>query len=528
MNIQDLFNEALRDTQSGRLQAAEKKLLRLTQGSLSDEGVGNVQKLLGMVLASGKRFAEAAEAFGVALEKLPSDPSIPANLCSCLTHSGQLDEAVAAGRLAVERYPDLADGHFNLADALKMSGDPEGAIGHYRRTTEIDPSLAAAHSALGNILRDTGDLGGAVDSYRASLETAPDNAITHNNLGAALRDGGDAESALSSYRRAAEIRPDMAVFHSNMGMAYRDMGDSGNALTCFERALEIDPGSTRALIQRGHLYRDDGDFDRAIEDYERADTGVARAEALRCLYASGRYDEMFRRVQDAPDKYGTNVGASAICAFAAEQLGRGNPHPFCPDPLEYLYFARLDDHVTDMLPFTAALLDELKTLPGVWDPISTTTKSGIQTRGNLFDRKSENILALRKIIEREIEAYRAHFSDRDCLFIDSWPAESNFNSWSVRLQTNGHQNAHIHASGWLSGVVYLQLVASNNEDEGAIVFGSDGYGYPPLRDDVAEILHRPAVGDIVLFPSSLFHRTVPITKDGERIIVAFDLVPRTG
>jgi hypothetical protein len=34
-----------------------------------------------------------------------------------------------------------------------------------------------------------------------------------------------------------------------------------------------------------------------------------------------------------------------------------------------------------------------------------------------------------------------------------------------------------------------------------------------------------SVGDIVLFPSSLFHRTIPFNSNEERICIAFDLKP---
>jgi hypothetical protein len=33
------------------------------------------------------------------------------------------------------------------------------------------------------------------------------------------------------------------------------------------------------------------------------------------------------------------------------------------------------------------------------------------------------------------------------------------------------------------------------------------------------------VGDIVLFPSSLYHRTIPFNSDEERVCIAFDLKP---
>jgi hypothetical protein len=34
-----------------------------------------------------------------------------------------------------------------------------------------------------------------------------------------------------------------------------------------------------------------------------------------------------------------------------------------------------------------------------------------------------------------------------------------------------------------------------------------------------------AVGDIVLFPANLFHRTLPFQAEEERICIAFDLKP---
>jgi hypothetical protein len=35
----------------------------------------------------------------------------------------------------------------------------------------------------------------------------------------------------------------------------------------------------------------------------------------------------------------------------------------------------------------------------------------------------------------------------------------------------------------------------------------------------------PEEGDVIFFPSSVFHRTIPFTSDEERICIAFDLKP---
>tara|TARA_B110000305_G_scaffold32642_1_gene31776 strand:+ start:227 stop:376 length:150 start_codon:yes stop_codon:yes gene_type:complete len=36
---------------------------------------------------------------------------------------------------------------------------------------------------------------------------------------------------------------------------------------------------------------------------------------------------------------------------------------------------------------------------------------------------------------------------------------------------------------------------------------------------------KPKEGDVIFFPSSVFHRTIPFESDEERICIAFDLKP---
>ena len=95
--------------------------------------------------------------------------------------------------------------------------------------------------------------------------------------------------------------------------------------------------------------------------------------------------------------------------------------------------------------------------------------------------------------------------------------------WHVILKKQGYQEAHIHPAGWLSGVIYLKVVPSLGKDEGAIEFSLNGPDYSNINSP--QLIHRPEAGDLVLFPSSLHHRTIPFSTDTDRIVIAFDLMP---
>jgi hypothetical protein len=97
-------------------------------------------------------------------------------------------------------------------------------------------------------------------------------------------------------------------------------------------------------------------------------------------------------------------------------------------------------------------------------------------------------------------------------------------SWSVRLGAGGHNVVHSHPLGWLSSAFYIAPPSPEEmgpEPAGCFELGSTppelGLGLPPIRTIA------PAVGKMVIFPSFMWHGTVPI-QSGERLNIAFDIV----
>jgi uncharacterized protein (TIGR02466 family) len=152
--------------------------------------------------------------------------------------------------------------------------------------------------------------------------------------------------------------------------------------------------------------------------------------------------------------------------------------------------------------------------------------NGKQSAGNLFKRPEAAFRALGELVKREFRHYQAQFSQADCALITHFPESLEFtSSWYVKMQKGGHLDAHIHEIGWLSGAVYLAMPETADPQEGAFEYGTHGDQYPQLHQNFPTRFIKPAIGDIVLFPSSLFHRTIPFHAEAERICVAFDLKP---
>ena len=71
----------------------------------------------------------------------------------------------------------------------------------------------------------------------------------------------------------------------------------------------------------------------------------------------------------------------------------------------------------------------------------------------------------------------------------------------------------------------MKIPKELKENQGAIKFTLTGYDYP-LDKNLPSLIHIPKIFDIALFPSSLFHETIPFSSKEERHVIAFDIMPR--
>jgi uncharacterized protein (TIGR02466 family) len=145
----------------------------------------------------------------------------------------------------------------------------------------------------------------------------------------------------------------------------------------------------------------------------------------------------------------------------------------------------------------------------------------------LLKRKEDSFQGLKNALVSILKNYYLDMKHNKCEFIRSFPKKIEFSSsWFVKMQNGGHLSSHIHEDGWISGAVYLSIPSQKQSSmEGAIELSTDGDDYPRLHEDFPKKTILPEVGDVIFFPSSIFHRTIPFKSTEERICIAFDLKP---
>lgn len=170
-------------------------------------------------------------------------------------------------------------------------------------------------------------------------------------------------------------------------------------------------------------------------------------------------------------------------------------------------------------------------------PLGQSLRGGTQTRGILFNRTEPILAALHDTIRATLETYRAGLPPLD----ETHPLLRHrktpwklAGSWSVRLKggkggAGDYHAAHIHPQGIISSALYLivpEAAGDANKRHGWLEIGRPprdlGLDLAPLR------VIEPRRAHLALFPSTLYHGTIPLAGAGnpeaERLTVAFDVV----
>jgi tetratricopeptide (TPR) repeat protein len=186
--------------------------------------------------------------------------------------------------------------------------------------------------------------------------------------------------------------------------------------------------------------------------------------------------------------------------------------------------------VTDLsatLPPLDRLAEHLRTLHRArGEYLDQSVRGGTQTDGPLFSRIDPLTRQVRAAVVSAVKDYLRNLPPIDPkhpLLRRRRDRPVRFSgSWSVRLRGGGKHSNHVHPQGWISSALYIALPAQAAGEQGWFTIGDPderlGLAIGPSRTI------EPVPGRLVLFPSYLWHGTIPFAE-GERLTIAFDVRP---
>jgi len=352
------------------------------------------------------------------------------------------------------------------AVTLHQTGKLKQAEKLYLSILAADPEHADALSSLAMIRHQAGRYAPAIKLLYRAIAKVDDNPGYFMNLGTVQTAAGQLQDAEQSYRRAIKLAPGYADPYYNLGDLYLRLGDAEAAIAVFDACMAARGRDYHALAYKAHALVDAG-----------------RHEEARYLLDFDRYVKAYPF--EAPEGFASNDA------------------------------------------FNTALAEHVQTHPTLRSNVMST-EHGKHT-GELLRMPRGPMGPMELRIHEAVRWYIANLPDDPDHPAVRWvPGHWKLTTWGVVMLDKGHERAHIHPNGWLSGVFYLQLPDliddPDRNHEGWLEFGRPTRDLHVKSDPVIRH-HKPACGEMVLFPSYFYHGTIPFRSRQQRICVAFDVEP---
>ncbi len=569
---------AMCQAQAGRISDSEKTFLKALQCS-SDHPL--ILTNYGQML---RRAGRADEAVTI-LEKATRHAG---NLAPAWLGLGRAARTAGRDELAVrsvQRYlklvPDSADGWYELGRAQQALEQFEKARTALLKASELKPAEPVYDFSVGVCERLLGRPEQALERYREAAGKGLANPELALARVGSLLDCGQHQQALTEAHKLITDHPDFIPAYEAMADVLWEYGgedapDPANLLRDAISRLPDQPGLRLELARFLHKTRRHGEAAQELEEMRRQhDQPAVRLLLANALEAAGEYHRsgpMYRDLHiQIGDRDGTFLNAYtrhllhagewkqaekralaacrlnphdqtawAYLATAWRLLGDDREHWLCdydntiafvevPTPSEYR-------HRHQHLQQLKAVLDRMHSAKR--EPIQQSLRHGSQTPGRLFGRNQPVITATQRKLTGTIENWLSHLpTDTEHPFFGRNTGRIRYTgSWSVKLWSCGNHVNHVHSEGWVSSAYYVALPPSitlnedADESPGDSIAGCIQFGQPPDELELGlepRRIIRPREGYLALFPSYMWHGTVPFEDDQPRMTIAFDMRAKT-
>jgi tetratricopeptide (TPR) repeat protein len=464
----------------------------------------------GPSLAEATRAADALKAQGrwdaaVAAHRqitqaFPREPVAFHNLAATLGDVGQAAAAEEAVVHAMRLGLDAPESWLVRARAVQMLGRLDEAEQLYRQALRRRPLYLDAMRDLAQLRwMRSGDVAAATAPIDAALAQAPAAPALLQLKAQMLVETQQEQAALPLLRAAAAAHPGDPSLALSLAQVALNTGAVAESLAAAQRAAALAPAHAPthvacidALLAAGELARAEQLAAALHAQIPTDQPTLARLATAWRLLGDARYAKLY--------DYDTLVGVETL-----------DTPPGWPDLGSYL--AELASALHGAHRYRT-------------HPFQQSIKQGAQLP-DVLRLPHPAAQALAVAIDGPIRRHLARLgTGRDPLRARQRGGYAVSGGWSIRMQAGGRHVNHVHSEGWISSACYIETPTVLEGQQGHLKLGEPGIALDPLPP--AERFVAPQAGRLVLFPSYMWHGTVPFATAGVRMSAAFDLVPAEG
>lgn len=482
-------------------EAAYRRALRLQPNLLA------AKQSLSAVLINLRRPQEAEAIARSALVQARTNPhtyaAIEHNLAIALSEQGRHDESLALFEHVQSIVPSLPRVNYNRANTLQSMGRLDDAESAYRQALAQDPLDIKAHTSLNQLLYRL-DRADFLESYDGAMKAYPQNPVLPAEKARFLYMADRYEEAREYYSKALLVAPNDFAASNGLAGALARLNEFDPAADIFARLAERRPADVQIRCNYADCLLRMGEWARA-----QAQAEAALKHEPHHQLALAHWGSALRGLDDAKE-HALNDYESFV------QIVMLEPPPG---------FSRMEEFNAALEPYLTGLHLDAR------EHINQTSRLGTKTLGTLFGAGHDLVERLKLRIDEAVAAYIARMKDDPAhpLFGRRRKNFVYWGSWSTRLKDCGYHVSHVHPQGWISSAYYVAVpdaVEDAETQQGWLKFGEAPFDFG--RPGAVRRAVKPVPGQLVLFPSYMWHGTNPFHSAQTRTTIAFDAIPSTG
>jgi tetratricopeptide (TPR) repeat protein len=512
LTIEQALQQGVAAHKEGKLQDAERLYRAILQSQpLHPDANHN----LGLIAVSVNKPDVALPLFKTALEANPKIEQFWLSYIEALIKEKQFENAKAV--LEQAKQQRVAEEKLNTLEA-QLSFETQIQNVNFESPSQQQRTILLEHYQNGR-LSDAEKLATSIS------HEFPSHNFSWKILGAVFKATGRNSEAVNANQTAVTLSPQDAEAHYNLGNTLKELGRLDEALASYTQAITLKPDFAEARYNLGILWFENKKYNLAAEQFELCDTPQSKLYAIKCSYLQDEETVFYEKFDLLVNQGEVNAVIGSLGFRSEFKYGIKKSNSFCNDPLKYVVKTDLNalyDFENIFIETARAVLTD----NSVSYKAQGHLTNGIQTAGNIFAQGKVPKTEIESIIHAEIEKYRIQFKDSEEGFIKSWPTSYEIKGWLVCMQSGGKLAPHMHDTGWITGSIYINVPPKSETDSGNLVLCLSDQEHVLAVEKNQQSTIDVVTGSLCLFPSSLHHYTVPFEEKEDRIVLAFDVIPK--